>query len=65
MLYFDFQRGMVPHNFHVCAAFFQTAGMPRSRSITAVTSIVSKETIEKIERDNRKDVNLFLNVNPR
>ena len=23
MLYLDFQRGKVPHNFHVCAAFFK------------------------------------------
>ena len=23
MLYLDFQRGIVPHNFHLCAVFFK------------------------------------------
>ena len=33
MLYLDFQRGIVPHNFHVCATFFKTAGMPQCHAI--------------------------------
>ena len=33
MLYLDFQRGIVPHNLHVCAAFFKTAGIPQYRTL--------------------------------
>ena len=33
MLYLDFQRGTMLYNFHVCAAFLKTVGMPQCQAL--------------------------------
>ena len=33
MLYVGFQRGIVPHEFHICAAFFKTVGDCRNATL--------------------------------
>ena len=32
MFYLDFQKGIVPHNIHVCVAFFKTVEIPQCRA---------------------------------
>ena len=39
MLYLDFQRGIAPHNFHFCAAFFNATRMPQFRTLDPSVSV--------------------------
>ena len=58
--YLDFQRGIVPHNFYVCASLFKTVCECRNNALRILSNFLTDVAVEEC---NSASCSITLHVN--